>query len=55
MEYLLLMLSRCCFHHLVENLILYKKMYSTSTSDHYFFSENKIIQLAIGGKVDGQK
>ena len=27
----LLVLSRCCFHHVVENSILYKKIYSTST------------------------
>ena len=37
----LLVLFRCCFHHIVENSILYKKVYSPFT---ILFSENKIIR-----------
>ena len=42
---ILLVLSGCCFHHIVENSILYKKI---------LFSENKIKWSVVGGKVDGQ-
>ena len=38
---ILLVLSRCCFHHLVENSILYKKIYSTFTQDQQFFQKIK--------------
>ena len=53
---ILLVLSRCCFHHLVENSILYKKDIPVQ---HFcigpiLFSENKIIRSVVGGKVDGQ-
>ena len=48
----LLVLSRCCFHHLVENSILYKKRYTALLhSTNTFFS---IIRSVAGGKVDGQ-
>ena len=54
-KFLLLVLSRCCFHHLVENSILYKK----DIKKHFdigpiLFSENKIIRSVVGRKVDGQ-
>ena len=45
MEYYLV-LSRCCFHHLVENSILYKKDILHFYIESIFFSENKIIQSA---------
>ena len=48
------MLSRCCFHHLVENSILYKKDTQPFYIGPILFSENKIIRLVVGGKVDGQ-
>ena len=39
---ILFVLSRCCFHHLVDNSILYKKkIYSTFTWDQYFFQKIK--------------
>ena len=41
---ILLVLSRCCFHHLVEFNSLIQ----------HFFSENKIIWSVVGGKADGQ-
>ena len=49
------MLSRCCFHHRVENSILYTK----KDIQHFYigpivFSENKIIRSVVGRKVDGQ-
>ena len=44
------MLFRGCFHHLVENSILYKKIYIGPI----LFSENKIIRSVVGGIVDGQ-
>ena len=47
----LLMLSRCCFHHLVENSILYKKDIQHFYIGPILFSENKIM---VGRKVDGQ-
>ena len=48
------MLSRCCFHHLVENSILYKKDIQPFYIGPILFSENKIIRSVAGGKVDGQ-
>ena len=48
------MLSRCCFHHLVENSILYKKDIQPFYIGQILFSENKIIRSVVGGKVDGQ-
>ena len=49
------MLPRCCFHHLIEDSILYKKIYSTFAYDQYFFQKIKSYGLSvIGGKVDGQ-
>ena len=48
------MLSRCCFHHLVESPILYKKIYTALLLGPTLFSENKIIRSVDGGKVDGQ-
>ena len=50
----LLVLSRCCFHHLVENSILYKKDIQHFYIEPILFSENKIIRSMVGGKVDGQ-
>ena len=50
-----MLLSKCCFHHLVENSILYNK-----DIQHFYcigsiiFSENKIICSVVGRKVDGQ-
>ena len=41
-----LVLSRCCFHHHVENSILYKK-----DSQHFYI---ETIFFSVGGKVDGQ-
>ena len=51
---ILLVLSRCCFHHLVENSILYKKDIQHFYIGPILFLENKIIRLVVGGKVDGQ-
>ena len=51
---ILLVLSRCCFHHLVENSILYKKDIQHFYIGPILFSENKIIRSVVGGKVDGQ-
>ena len=51
---ILLMLSRCCFHHLVENSILCKKDIQPFYIGPILFSENRIIRSVIGGKVDGQ-
>ena len=48
------MLSRWCFHHLVENSILYKKDIQTFNIGPIPFSENKIIRSVVGRKVDGQ-
>ena len=41
---ILLVLSRCCFHHIVENSILYKKRYTVLLHRTNTFSENKIIR-----------
>ena len=49
-----LVLFRCCFHHLVENSILYKKDIQHFYIGPILFSENKIIRSVIGGKVDDQ-
>ena len=51
---ILLVLFRCCFHHIVENSILYK-----NDIHHFYigpirFSENKIIWSVVGRKVDVQ-
>ena len=51
---ILLVLSRCCFHHLVENSILYKKDIQHFYIGPILYSENKIIRSVVGGKVDGQ-
>ena len=51
---ILLVLSRCCFHHIVENSILYKKDIQHFCMGLILFSENKIIRSVVGGKVDGQ-
>ena len=48
------MLSRCCFHHLVENLILYKKDIQPFHIATILFSENEIIRSVVRGKIDGQ-
>ena len=50
----LLVQSRCCFHHLVENSILYKRDIQHFCIGPKHFSENKIIRSVVGGKVDGQ-
>ena len=50
----LLMLSRWCFHHLVENSILYKKDIQHFYIGPILFSGNKIIRSVVSGKVDGQ-
>ena len=42
------------FHHLVGNLILYKKDVQHFYLRPILFSENKIIWSLVGGKVDGQ-
>ena len=47
------MLTRCCFHHLVENSIHYKKDIQNFYIGPMLFSENKIIRSVVGGKVDG--
>ena len=51
---ILFVLSRCCFHHIVENSILYKKDIQHFYIGPILLSENKIIRLVIGGKVIGQ-
>ena len=52
---ILLVLSRCCFHHIVENSILYKKRYIQHLHiGPILYSENEIIRSVVGGKVDGQ-
>ena len=51
---ILLLLSRCCFHHLVENSILYKKDIQHFYIGPILYSKNKIIRSVVGGKVDGQ-
>ena len=51
---ILLVLSRWCFHHLVENSILYKKDIQHCYIGPILFSENKIIRSVVGGKVDCQ-
>ena len=51
---ILLVLSRCCFHHIVENSILFKKDIQHFYIGPILYSENKIIQSVVGGKVDGQ-
>ena len=51
---ILLVLSRCCFHHLVENSILYKKDIQHFYIGPILFSEDKIIRSVVSGKVDGQ-
>ena len=51
---ILLVLSRCCFHHIVENLILYKKNIQHFYIGPIIYSENKIIRSVVRGKVDGQ-
>ena len=51
----LLVLSRCYFHHPVENLIFYKKdIQPFFYIGPRLFSENKIIRSVVGRKVDGQ-
>ena len=47
----LLVLSRCCFHHLVDNSILYKKDIQHFCIGPILFSQNKIIQSVVGGKI----
>ena len=48
------MLSRCCFHHLVKNSIVYKKDIQPFYIGPILFSSNKIILSVVGGKLDGQ-
>ena len=50
----LLVLSRCCFHHIVENSILYKKDIHHFYIGPILYLENKMIRSVGGGKVDGQ-
>ena len=50
----LLVLSRCCFHHLVEKSITCKKDIQHFCIGPIFFSENKIIRSVVGGEVDSQ-
>ena len=52
--YGILLLSRCCFHHLVENSILYKKRYTALLHRTNTFSKIKITWSVVGEKVDGQ-
>ena len=49
-----MVLFRCCFHHLVENSILYNKDIQPFYIGPILFSENKIIRSVVGGKVDDQ-
>ena len=51
---ILLVPSRCCFHHLVEKSILYKNDIQPFYIGPILFSENKIIRSVVGGKVDSQ-
>ena len=51
---ILLVLSRCCFHHLIENSILYKKDIQHFYIGPILYSENKIIWSVVSGKVDVQ-
>ena len=51
---ILFVLSRCCFHHIVENSILYKKDIQHFCIGQILFSENKIKRSVVGGKVDSQ-
>ena len=51
---ILLVLSRCCFHNLVDNSILYKKGIRHFYIGPILFSDNKIIRSVVGGKVDDQ-
>ena len=51
---ILLVLCRCCFHHTVENSILYKKDIQHFYIGPILHSENKIIRSVVGRKVDGQ-
>ena len=51
---ILLVLSRCCCHHIVENSILYKKDIQHFYIGPILYSENKIIRSVVGGKIDGQ-
>ena len=51
---ILLVLSRCSFHHLVENSILNKKYIQPFYIGPILFSENIIIRSVVSGKVDGQ-
>ena len=48
---ILLELSRCCFHHIVENLILYKKDIQHFYIGPILYSENKIIRSVVGRKL----
>ena len=43
---IILVLSRCCFHHLVENSFLYKKDIQHFYIGSILFSENKIMWSA---------
>ena len=51
---ILLVLSRCCFHHLVENSILYTKDIQPFYIGPLLFSENKIIRSVVSRKVNCQ-
>ena len=51
---ILLVLSRCCFHHIVENSMLYKKNIQHFYVGPILYSENKIVRSVVSGKVDGQ-
>ena len=53
---ILLVLSRCCFHHIVENSILYKKDIQHFYIGPILYFKNKIIRSVVSGKVevDGQ-
>ena len=45
------MLPRCCFHHLVDNSILYKKNIQPFYIGPILFHK---IRSVVGGKVNGQ-
>ena len=51
---ILLVLFRCCFQHVIENSILYRKDIQPFYIGPILFSENKIIQSVVGRKVDVQ-
>ena len=51
---ILFVLSRCSFHHVVENSILYIKDIQHFCIGPILYSEKKIIRSVVGGKVDGQ-